>query len=170
MSLWACVLRVDRYSSPARNAGVCIQVADEIVNYRPAISNKSEATETCRQMLTSLNQSVYLMLRCVCCVRTIVYPVLLDDAVLHVARWRLPSDANAGAVAWLHRCHGNRSGRGAGDWRDTMASKSRILPAETRVEDNEREAVKKGSAWFFQVNKGFFSPQKSTQEDLNQWQ
>lgn len=28
-----------------------------------------------------------------------VYPVLLNDAVLHAAGWRLPRDAEAGAVA-----------------------------------------------------------------------
>lgn len=41
------------------------------------------------------------------------YPVLLDDAILHVSGWRLPGDADAGAVAELH---GDASGRGAGGW------------------------------------------------------
>lgn len=44
-----------------------------------------------------------------------VYPVLLNDAVLHAAGWRLPRDAKAGAVAELHCCHCNSSGRGTGD-------------------------------------------------------
>lgn len=51
-----------------------------------------------------------------------VYPVFLNDAILHLTGWGIPGDTDAGAVAWLH-C--NLSGWGTGDCeKQEIASRS----------------------------------------------